>query len=247
MSRGDHATAWRSESYHFVVRPTDDTEWPDRNSWPAHSNVRRVWSATAIVVLVTLALVAASHPGPLPGEVPYIRWLQRLGEPVPSLAGFVRTTTGTEGSLVVGVLPGIWLVRRYGQAGARAVLIALLILLVVQPVFKELVDRPRPTATQVEVRAEHTSKSFPSGHSLSTTTIWGTASGLAWRRRRRLLAAGAAVPIMMTGLASGVQGVHWPSDAIAGTLAGVLAATAILHTLQPERPGAGSGISGHET
>ena len=99
--------------------------------------------------------------------------------------------------------------------------------------FKELVDRSRLNATQVEVRADLSSKSFPSGHSLSTTTIWGAAAGLAWKRRRRTLAVAAFVPIVATGFASAVEGVHWPSDAIAGTLVGLIAAWAIVTTLNP--------------
>jgi membrane-associated phospholipid phosphatase len=97
--------------------------------------------------------------------------------------------------------------------------------------YKELVDRPRPDATQVEVRAVHSSKSFPSGHSLSTTTVWGAAAALTWRQRRRLAAIGLAVPIVATGVASAVQGVHWPSDALAGTVVGGFAAAAIVRTL----------------
>jgi membrane-associated phospholipid phosphatase len=56
---------------------------------------------------------------------------------------------------------------------------------------------------------------------------------LAWKRRRRTLAAAACVPIVATGFASAVEGVHWPSDAIAGTLAGLIAAWAIVDTLHP--------------
>ncbi len=191
---------------------------------------RRLFGWVAVVSLATLTVAVAVHPGPLPGEVSYIDWLQRLGEPVPSVADFVRSTTGTEASIVVGVLPGIWLVRRYGRAGLGAVLIGLFALLVVQPLYKEVVDRPRPAASQVEVRGAYTSKSFPSGHSLGTTVVWGTLSAVAWRRRHRAVAAAAAVPIVLTGFSSGVQGVHWPSDVVAGTLVGVLAVGAILET-----------------
>ena len=200
-------------------------------SFDRRSVDRRLPGWIAVLSLVTLTIAVVVHPGPLPGEIPYVGWLQRLGEPVPSLAGFVRSTTGTEGSIVVGLIPGVWLVRRYGRAGLRAVLIALFALLVVQPLYKEVVDRPRPDATQVEVRAVHTSKSFPSGHSLGTTVVWGTLAAVAWQRRHRAVAVAAAVPIVATGFSSGVQGVHWPTDAIAGTLVGLLTAGVIAHTI----------------
>ncbi len=206
------------------------THAPGSSRWLPRK-LSRTWPALLGVVLVLLTVVVVYHPGPLPGEVAYIRWLQRRDEPLRTLAEFVRATTGTEGNLVIAVPIGIWLIHRHGWLGVRALSIVLFTLLVIQPVFKELVDRPRPTADQVEVRAAHTSKSFPSGHSLSTTTVWGAACGLAWQRRRRLLAAGLAIPILMTGIASGVQGVHWPTDALAGTLVGGLAAWAIVSVL----------------
>ena len=206
------------------------THAPGSSRWRP-DKLSRTWPALAGVVLVLLTLVIVSHPGPLPGEIAYIRWLQRRGEPLRTLAEVVRATTGTEGNLVVAVPAGIWLIHRHRSVGVRALSIVLVTLLVIQPVFKELVDRPRPAADQVEVRATHTSKSFPSGHSLSTTTVWGAACGLAWQRRRRSLAVGLAIPIVMTGVASGVQGVHWPTDALAGTLVGGLAAWAIVRVL----------------
>ena len=197
--------------------------------------LRRWWPAVALVVLATLTAVVLAHPDPLAGELGYVRWLQRRGEPVATAAEIVRATTGTEASVILAALGAVWSIRRFGQSGVRALLIALVVMLVVQPVFKELVDRPRPNTTQVEVRADFSSKSFPSGHSLSTTTIWGAAAGLAGKRRRRTLAAAACVPIVATGFASAVEGVHWPSDAIAGTLVGLIAAWAIVDTLHPRR------------
>jgi membrane-associated phospholipid phosphatase len=113
--------------------------------------------------------------------------------------------------------------------------IALVTMLVAQPSIKEIIDRPRPDSTQVEVRAQHTSKSFPSGHSMSTTTVWGAAALLAVLTRRRWLAAGLCVPIVLTGFSSSIQGVHWPSDAIAGTLLGLIAAVLIATVVSENR------------
>ena len=53
------------------------------------------------------------------------------------------------------IAPAAWLIFRYRWHGATAVAVAGLTMLVVQPVVKELVDRPRPTVEQVDVRAEH--------------------------------------------------------------------------------------------
>lgn len=192
--------------------------------------VRRWWIG-ALAVAAVLAVVVMVHPGPLPGEVAYVRWWQDFGEPVPTIADVVRFTTGTAAALVVWLVPMLWLLVRGGRPGALAVAIALVTMLVAQPVLKEIVDRPRPTADVVDVRAEYESLSFPSGHSMSTTTTWGAAAGAAWVTGRRRLAIVAAVPVVLTFFASAIQGVHWPSDATGGTLLGAVAAWLVARQL----------------
>ena len=188
----------------------------------------------AVVLFAALTLAVLVADGPLPGEVAYIRWWQRIGEPLPTIADVVRIVTGTEATLLIGAVPAVWLIRAHGRRGIVAVLIVVAAMLVVQPVSKELIDRDRPNEEQVDVRAENTSRSYPSGHSLSTTAAWGTAALYAWRRGRRGWAALFVVPIAVTGVASTVQGVHWVSDAIAGTIIGGIAAWLALEALQLE-------------
>lgn len=198
------------------------------------SDVRRLnrwWPAFAVLLVIGLALVVVAHPGPLPGELGYIGWLQDLDEPVPTLARFVWTTTGTESALVVAAVPAGLLIGRHKRRGVIVVAIAAVTILVAQPAVKAVVDRPRPSPEQVTVRAQTVSMSFPSGHSMSTTTVWGAAAGAAWACRRRGIAVATAVPIVLTFFASGVQGVHWPTDAIAGTLLGATAAWQIVPRL----------------
>lgn len=188
--------------------------------------------SVAAVVLAALTAAVLAADGPLPGEVAIIRWLQDFGQPVPVFADVLRFTTGTEGNLVMGAIPAVWLVRRHGRRGAAAVAICLFALLVVQPVYKELVDRDRPSEEQVEVRAEHTSRSYPSGHSLSTTTVFGAAALYAARLGHRRWALAIAIPIPATAVSSGIHGVHWASDAIAGTIIGAFAAWAAVAVLR---------------
>jgi len=194
----------------------------------AHAGRNWLWPAFAVLLAAGLALLVIAHPGPLYGELGYVRWLQDLDEPVPTLADVVWMVTGTEAALLVAVLPAGWLLARRERQGAIVVAIAAATMLVVQPLVKELVDRPRPSAQLVSVRAEAESMSLPSGHSMSTTTVWGAVAGVAWSRRRRAVAAAAASPIVFTFVAGGVQGVHWPTDAIAGTSLGAVAAWLIV-------------------
>lgn len=206
---------------------------------PSPSRSPRTQIGTGPLVLGTVAFLALAAltaavvvvDGPLPGELSIIHWLQDLGQPARSFADVLRVTTGTEGNLVVGVVPAVLLVRRHGRRGVAAIVICLIAMLVVQPVSKELVDRDRPSEAQVDVRAENTSRSYPSGHSLSTTTVWGAAALYAARAGRRRWAVVLALPIPATAVASGIHGVHWASDAIAGTIIGGAAAWAAIRVL----------------
>jgi membrane-associated phospholipid phosphatase len=201
------------------------------------AGLTRWWPAFAVVLAFGLGMAVVAHPEPLPGELGYVQWLQDLDEPVPTLADVVWATTGTEAALVVALVVAGWLLaRRERRQAALFVAVAALTMLVVQPVVKEIVDRPRPSAQLVTVRAEVESMSFPSGHSMSTTTVWGAVAGAAWAHRRRELGVAPASPIVFTFIAAGVQGVHWPTDAIAGTLLGATAAWLIVRSVSNSRP-----------
>ena len=190
----------------------------------------RWWPLAAAALAAALSLIVASHPGPFPGEVWVVDQSQRLPEPVPSTADFVRRTTGTLAAMIAMAPIAAWIAWRHRLAGALVIAVAILTMYAIQPGLKNVVDRPRPTNADVEVRAEWTSESFPSGHSLGTTAVWGFAAALALRRRRRDLAVVLALPIALTFASSSIQGVHWPSDALGGTLIGAVAARAMLRT-----------------
>jgi membrane-associated phospholipid phosphatase len=199
--------------------------------------MRRPKSATvvavALVVLALLTWAVVARSGPLPGDLWAVRNAQGLGQPVPALAELVRLTTSTEACLIASIPGIVWLRRHHPDSVLPVVVIGLIWMLGVQPVSKELVDRPRPSEQQVEVRADHSSQSYPAGHSLSTTATWGAASAYAWRTGRRWSAAAFGLPVVLTAISSSVQGVHWPSDAVAGTIIGGLAAWLIVGVASP--------------
>src|SRR5690606_34823316 len=96
---------------------------------------------------------------------------------------------------------------------------------------KTLFDRPRPAPTGWELEVFGypvgfpASPAFPSGHAINAVTIFGTLAYLAIRlapatRARRLALAAAAGSILLIGLSRVYLGVHYPSDVLAGYLAG---------------------------
>lgn len=103
-------------------------------------------------------------------------------------------------------------------------------------VLKEWFDRPRPAFAENELDilgygfSFPSSPSFPSGHALTSTVIFFTIAYLVarlepTRRMRRATILGAAAVVLLVSLSRVYLGVHYPSDVLAGVLAGILWAT----------------------
>lgn len=127
---------------------------------------------------------------------------------------------------------------------------------------KAAYDRPRP-GPDVEIHLlgwsfdYPRSASFPSGHALTAVVIYGTLAYLAARleagRRARRATLGAAVVIVgVIGLSRVYLRVHYPSDVVAGLLAGFAWATACalgieaVRVLSRRRPGVRAAEAGLE-
>lgn len=101
---------------------------------------------------------------------------------------------------------------------------------------KTFYDRPRPALFGDQIHAlgmtfEYPeSASFPSGHAITAVAVFGTLAYLVARletsRRLRRLTLGAALAlILVIGFSRIYFAVHYPSDVVAGVLAGVVWAT----------------------
>lgn len=106
---------------------------------------------------------------------------------------------------------------------------------------KELVQRSRPAGNIVHLTAHLTGYSFPSGHVIFATVLFGTTFcvvWMAWRDSpiRDLVLAALLVPVLLMGPSRIYLGEHWPSDVLgAYCFAGlwVAAAMEIILVLKP--------------
>ena len=192
----------------------------------------RLPASTAALWLALLALTIAlstlaSIHDKLPGDTGTASWLQGLPFPGESLADIVRSITSTQLILAAGGALALLLWLRGYRLEALIFAAALIVLPLAHAGIKEIVDRPRPTADIVELRAAFSSASFPSGHVMSATYFYGFLLFLALSfplpsLARTVLAAVAAAVLALTGPANVWLGVHWPSDTLGGYAWGTL-------------------------
>ncbi len=192
----------------------------------------RLIASTAALWLMLLALsialsTLASVNDKLPGDTETASWLQGLSFPGESLADTVRSITSTQLLLAAGGALALLLWLRGYRLEALVFAAALIALPLLQAGIKEIVDRPRPTADLVELRAAFSSPSFPSGHVMSATYFYGFLLDLALSfplpsLARAALAAVPAAVLALTGPVNVWLGVHWPSDTLGGYAWGAL-------------------------
>ena len=195
---------------------------------------------------LALSVMAAQHSR-LPGDLPLAEWLQDSPFPGRDLSQAVRAVTATEVVLVTGFAAAavLWLLGRRRQAAALAA--ALAVLPLAQYGIKEVVDRARPSPQLVEVRAGFTSPSFPAGHVMSPTLLYGFLLCLSFRPGlpssvRAAVGVWSLAVLALSAPANVYMGVHWPSDVLGGYGWGaVLLLPALLAAVGPSSRPPGPG------
>lgn len=109
---------------------------------------------------------------------------------------------------------------------ALYLLISTSLVLVASIILKDFVNRPRPTSSLVNVYQTLKDKSFPSGHALSFTVIFGFVYYLSQNKFSRFAS---FVAIVLVGISRIYLGEHWASDVTGGYLLG---ATWLLGTIE---------------
>ena len=118
---------------------------------------------------------------------------------------------------VVGIAAGFLAVRL--RLEAALVVASTLIAGEVGTLTKDLVQRARPTANFVHLAGHLADFSFPSGHVIFATVLFGTTFAVVWivwphSIVRDLVLLALAVPVVLMGPARIYLGEHWPTDVI---------------------------------
>ena len=192
-----------------------------------------------LAATLTLSILAARHDT-LAGDEAIMSWAQDRAFPGERFSDAVRAVTGTEAVVGTGLAVAVLLALLGERRAAIALAAGIALLPVLQAGVKELVDRPRPMAALVELRAAFDSPSFPSGHVMSPTLLYGFLLYLSFRSALPLwlrTAAGtwSGFVLVFAGPASVWLGVHWPSDVLGGWAWGLVLLLPLVIVLEASR------------
>lgn len=154
-----------------------------------------------------------------------LRWLGTFRNPTLDRVGVEITSLGNGAVLLLIVLVAsvfLWLTRH--RWSVYLLLLAYVGGDILNKILKEYFERPRPSI--IEHLHATSSASFPSGHAMNAFITYGAVAYLVARLEptpglRRATWASAALLIAAIGLSRAYLGVHYPSDVIAGYLAGL--------------------------
>jgi undecaprenyl-diphosphatase len=198
----------------------------------------------SLAAVLVLALYSGTF-GQSAWEAQLMRW-QQESSPTP-LRWLAETLTWAGNStptiFVAGTATALLLVAR--QRLLALLLIAAVMLRALSPVLKDLVERPRPSPELVDVANQLNNYSFPSGHVLGATLLYGflvyaAEHAVESLRIRRAVQAGCVSMMMLMGYARVELGEHWPTDVLGGWLIGLLLVVGLawLHRVLSEPPAA---------
>ena len=211
---------------------------------------RRPYVVLAAVcsVLLGLLTVYALRVRQSEWEVNLVRALQ--GADVPGLEPLSRALAilgyGVAWVAIVALLATVILLR--GGLRLTVLLIVTSLLQDVGSGIKMLVDRSRPPASLVDVWYPFGSPSFPSGHVLGATLVFGflffAIDHLTLSPRVRLAVRCFSVAwVLMMGVGRVQVGAHWPTDVLAAYLTGALLLLPIVVYLRHHHPRVASPVA----
>ena len=169
-------------------------------------------------------------------DVAILQWLHAHQSPLLTslMVEMTYLGTGTVVITVVGVA-ALFLWHTEHKHSARLLLAATIGNILLNGALKLVYHRPRPTVFAWQTVA--VSSSFPSGHAMSATVVYGTVAYLLVRLQKHtwakvLTLSGAIILILLICLTRLYLGVHYPSDVLGGIIVGVAWAAFCMATLE---------------
>ncbi len=189
---------------------------------------RRVRPALVALIYLALAFLALSffvHLGDTAAiDLKVTRFVQRGSSPALDAIARTLTSAGNTGALIVLALIAALFLWRKGLA-VEALLTALTPLgELLDYGLKAWIGRPRPSGPLVHVLAPTFGLSYPSGHALASTMVYGFLAFLCYthlRGRPRLYLSAFLVTLALAISLSRIYvGAHWFSDVVGGWCSG---------------------------
>jgi membrane-associated phospholipid phosphatase len=147
------------------------------------------------------------------------RWLYRHNSGLVGCAARLLSALGSERIFIpcAAALASVALWQRQ-FAGAVALILVTIVTRTCIYALKDTIRRPRPPFSNLS------SSSFPSGHTMAISAVYGTAAFVLTDSNRSLLPAIAvysAFFAMVVGIARVIRGLHWLTDIAAGMASGL--------------------------
>ncbi|HZH98088.1 MAG TPA: phosphatase PAP2 family protein [Fimbriimonadaceae bacterium] len=171
--------------------------------------------------------VVVHHPSLLSFDREITLELQQFRNlPLDYLAQFFTYLGNTATLIAVGGLGTLLFYKRGNTHAAILAALSPTIGLLLNMLLKEIIRRPRPDSNIVEVLLPTIGLSFPSGHAMASTTVYGFLAYMAWIHMKfgptRFAAVlGLAVLPPVISLSRVYVGAHWFSDVFGGITAGL--------------------------
>ncbi|MFR4205212.1 MAG: phosphatase PAP2 family protein [Lactococcus lactis] len=182
----------------------------------------------AFLILTLFVKIDFTH-GPFPFDRPIQTWAFHLQSSSGLTYFFSHMTNifGDKGGIIVAVLLALVLYLLFKQKEATIWFAATVVLsLALNTVIKVIIGRERPDIHRLAAFANEAGKSFPSGHSIFATIIFGSIfficlGKLKNRSSKILLGILCIILIALIMFSRIFVGVHYPSDTIGGFLEGI--------------------------
>ena len=169
-------------------------------------------------------------------DVAILKWLHDHQTPLLTSVMLEMTYLGT-GTVVLAIVgvAALFLWHTEHKISARLLLAATIGNILLNGALKLVYHRQRPSVFAWQTTA--VSSSFPSGHAMSATVVYGTVAYLLMRLQkhrwaRMLTLTGAVILIVLICLTRLYLGVHYPSDVIGGVIIGLAWASFCMATLE---------------